>query len=72
MPSLCRFGVNRSQQVRKVADLFFSKEKELWLQKIPFERIKDKIKWEEAEGSVFPHLYVDELQGAIADAAGGG
>jgi uncharacterized protein (DUF952 family) len=57
-------------KVLKVAGLFFSKEKELLLQKIPFERVKDKIKWEEADGSVFPHLYVDELQGAIVGVAG--
>jgi uncharacterized protein (DUF952 family) len=50
--------------------LFFSKETELWLQKIPFEKVKDKIKWEEADSSVFPHLYIDELQGAIVGVAG--
>ena len=65
-----QYDTNLHLKVRKVAGLSFSKEKELWLQKIPFEKVKDKIKWEEADRSVFPHLYVDELQGAIVGVAG--
>jgi uncharacterized protein (DUF952 family) len=57
-------------QVPKVASLFFSGVTELWLQKIPFDSVKARIRWEAAEDSVFPHLYDDELQGAIGRWAG--
>jgi uncharacterized protein (DUF952 family) len=49
------------------ADRFFAQYTRLRLQKIPVESITTKLKWEESDGGVFPHLYSDPLVGDIAD-----
>ena len=43
------------------ADRFYSGNKNIWVLRIPLERIKSNLKWEENESGCFPHLYGADL-----------
>ncbi|HLO50497.1 MAG TPA: DUF952 domain-containing protein [Kamptonema sp.] len=44
-------------QVIKVANKFFAGKKELILLYIESERVQSEVKYEEADGDIFPHIY---------------
>jgi uncharacterized protein (DUF952 family) len=50
------------------ADRFFNKETELLVQRIKLDDLKahgGEIKWEAAGKDVFPHWYIEPLEGAL-------
>ncbi|RKU46570.1 hypothetical protein DL546_004100 [Coniochaeta pulveracea] len=50
--------LSTSSQVPKTADLFFTHSNSIWLFKIPLAKFsQEKVKWEDAGESTFPHLY---------------
>jgi uncharacterized protein (DUF952 family) len=55
--------LSTAQQVPRVADIFFLSEDKLRIIKIPYDKIKDNVKWEGPPDSFeqFPHLYGDLL-----------
>jgi uncharacterized protein (DUF952 family) len=61
------FLTTSTHQVPATVARFFAQHAQLRLQKIPFDRLKLRVRWEAAgHGGVFPHLYADPLEGAIA------
>jgi uncharacterized protein (DUF952 family) len=62
--------LSTAQQVPVTANRFFADQTELWLHKVDFESVAPKIKWEDSDGSLFPHLYDQELDHAIERNAG--
>lgn len=45
------------EQTPKTAGRFFSDTANLWLLKIPLQRIEQNVKWEEGTSGCFAHLY---------------
>ena len=48
-------------QTPATAGRFFSWIEKLWVLKIPLKQIESNVKWEEAKGGCFAHLYGAEL-----------
>lgn len=49
--------LSTAEQTPKTAGRFFSDTTNLWLLKIPLQRIKQNVKWEEGNSGCFAHLY---------------
>jgi uncharacterized protein (DUF952 family) len=49
--------LSTAAQAPGTAARFFASYQQLWLLKIPFERIKDNTRWEEGNSDTFAHLY---------------
>jgi len=49
--------LSTAEQTPKTAGRFFSDTKNLWLLKIPLQRIEQNVKWEEGRSGCFAHLY---------------
>ncbi|KAH8917229.1 hypothetical protein BT69DRAFT_1286876 [Atractiella rhizophila] len=62
--------LSTSSQVQNTLVHFFKDEKDVWILRIPFERVKEKVKWESPdlkvcgerpEEGLFPHIYNGKL-----------
>ena len=49
--------LSTAAQMPATADRFYSGDKNIWVLRIPLERIKSNLKWEEVGSGCFPHLY---------------
>jgi len=49
--------LSTAEQTPKTAGRFFSDTTNLWLLKIPLQRIKHNVRWEERSSGCFAHLY---------------
>ena len=49
--------LSTAAQVPATADRFYSGNKNIWVLRVPLERIKSNLKWEEVGSGCFPHLY---------------
>lgn len=49
--------LSTAEQTSKTAGRFFSDATNLWLLKIPLQRIEPNVKWEERTSGCFAHLY---------------
>lgn len=49
--------LSTAQQTPRTVGRFFSTTKELWLLKIPLDRIEKCTKWEDGGSDCFPHIY---------------
>jgi uncharacterized protein (DUF952 family) len=66
IPPFAHLPNDSPHQAPATAARFFAQHAQLRLQKIPFELLADRVRWEAAgHGGVFPHLYADPLEGAI-------
>ncbi|KAF2434345.1 hypothetical protein EJ08DRAFT_731016 [Tothia fuscella] len=59
--------LSTSSQVPSTADRFFVSATELWLLKIPYDKVENRIKWEGNSKAVFPHIYDDDLSKALGE-----
>jgi uncharacterized protein (DUF952 family) len=57
--------LSTAAQVLDVANRFFSQEMKLFITKIPLAIIQHGVKWESNDGSLFPHLYAQDLDHAL-------
>lgn len=51
--------LSTAEQTPATAARFFSKNDTLWVLKIPLFYIEKNVKWEEADGHEYPHLYTE-------------
>lgn len=49
--------LSTAEQIPKTISLFYSATTNLWLLKVPLDRIANTVKWDEGKSGCFPHIY---------------
>ena len=60
--------LSRPGQVESVRQRFYARRQDMVMLKVPYNRIAEPVRWEAADGDVFPHLYAPLPVEAVAAA----